>query len=57
MVGLEHVQGAGCAPVGQRIDEHQGVETVEQVVGQVHPRDSVVGDTDRRVAQPRRDTA
>ncbi len=42
MVGLEDVQGAGRPAVGEGVDEHQRVASVEQVVGQVHAADSVV---------------
>ncbi|GAA2561161.1 hypothetical protein GCM10010409_41290 [Mycolicibacterium diernhoferi] len=42
MLGFEGVHGAGRTPVGQRIDEHQRIPAVEQVVGQVHAPDAVV---------------
>ena len=42
VVGLEDVQGARRPAVGQRVDEHQRVAPVEQVVGQVHAADAVV---------------
>ena len=38
----------------QRVDEHQGVVAVEQVVGQVHAADAVVDDPDTRPAPARR---
>ncbi len=42
VVGLENVDGARRAAAGQRVDEHQRLAAVEQVVGQVHAPDSVV---------------
>ena len=49
MVGLEDVQRARAPAVGQRVDEHQRVAAVEQVVGQVHAADAVVDDPHSRV--------
>ena len=52
MIGLEDVQGARRTAIGQGVDEHQGVASVEQVVGQVHAPDSVVHHPD--ASGPRR---
>ena len=46
VVGLEHVHRAGRTAVGQRVDENEGGALLEQVVGQVHAADAVVGDRD-----------
>ena len=42
LADLEHRDLAGRPLAGQRVDDHQSVVPVEQVVGQVHPADSVV---------------
>src|SRR5271156_4420311 len=43
MVGLEHVHRPGRAAVGNRIDEYQRIPVLEQVVGQMHAPDAVIG--------------
>ncbi len=43
---LEDLDPARLAAGGQRVDEHQHVELVEQVVGEVHAADAVVDDAD-----------
>src|SRR5271165_3390617 len=43
MVGLEHVHRPGRAAIGDRVDEYQRIPVLEQVVGQMHAPDAVVG--------------
>src|ERR1700731_830932 len=43
MVGLEHVHRPRRATVGDRVDEHQRIPVLEQVVGQMHTADAVIG--------------
>ncbi len=42
VVGLEDVKGAGRAAIGHRVDEHERVPILEQVIREVHAPDSVV---------------
>lgn len=49
VIGLEDVQRAGMAAAGYGVDEDQRVPFLEQVIGQVHPPDSVVDDLDHRI--------
>ena len=56
VVGLEDVQCAGRAAIGQRVDEHQRVPLLEQVVGEVHAPDAVVDDLHVGVGWCRRAT-
>src|ERR1700731_4120548 len=43
MVGLEHVHRPRRATIRDRIDEHQRIPVLEQVVGQMHAADAVIG--------------
>ncbi len=49
MIGLKDMQRARVAPAGHRVDEDQRVPILEQVVGEVHAADAVVGDPDTRI--------
>ncbi|OOK82301.1 hydrogenase maturation hupD domain protein [Mycobacterium kansasii] len=57
MIGLEDVQGARIAAAGHRVDQHQGVPALEQVVGQMHAADAVVDDADLRTVLRNRGVA
>ena len=57
MVGFEYVHSAWRPAVGQRVDEHQCLAAVEQVIGQVHSPDSVVHDPNARADEVCRDVA
>ncbi len=46
LVDLEQGDRARRVPAGRRVDEHEHVVAVEQLVGEVHAADAVVGDLD-----------
>jgi hypothetical protein len=56
MVGLETCTVPG-APLLDRVDEHQRVAPVEQVIRQMHSPDAVVHKLDVRAGEPMRDVA
>ena len=57
MVSFEDLHGARRPAVGQGVDEHQRVASVEKVVGEVHAPDPVVDDADPGICDAFRNMA